>query len=115
MENITFIDLLLLLGIGQGFLLIIGISKVKNKHNAANRILISILFIATLSLLARVFYTRFEMEWMVRIATFADASIFIIGPLIYFYVKNLVEKNNSSSGRYVHYLPIGLYALYFLW
>jgi len=116
MGSFSIIDLLLLIGIGQGIFLAISISQIQGTFKYANRYLIQIILLATLMLVGKVFGPRFQGEWVIRLAVLSDTSIFLFGPLLFSYVISLL-KTDSNEGklRLFHYIPAIAHLLYSLW
>ena len=106
MGSFSIIDLLLLIGIGQGIFLAISISQIQGTFKYANRYLIQIILLATLMLVGKVFGPRFQGEWVIRLAVISDTSIFLFGPLLFSYIISLL-KTDSNEGklRLIHYVP----------
>ncbi|MHA7055755.1 helix-turn-helix domain-containing protein [Aquimarina sp. M1] len=116
MNSFGIIDLILFLGISQGIFLAITLSILHNKNKAANRILSILLLIASLMLVGRIFYPRFQDVFFFRIAGFVDTLIFVFGPLLYTYVRRLTfyESPDYKIPKY-HFIPAILHIVFFSW
>lgn len=109
----SFFDVILLLGIGQGALLIVSLQLIKHKNKVANKALSSLLIISCLVLLGRINVDRFSGNWGWRFGTFADGIIFLLGPFLYSYVRRLLVKDERPfSLTWPHYLPVITYLVY---
>lgn len=100
------LDIILSLGIVQGFFLSFAIVKIDNKNKSANRVLVLILITAALMLIGRTVYghhlTINTMKWL----CFADTIIYIFGPLCYLYFKRLIIQSEVKHRlSFYHYLP----------
>ena len=115
MSPLLFFSILVLI-IGQGLFLLVAIQLVPNKNKKANRILSLILLIVTVMVLGRLTtqYYHFPVSW--RVGTFVESSLFIFGPLIYFYVRRLLfTESKLFRLQQIHYVPLAIYMLCFLW
>lgn len=116
MYSFEIIDLILFLGISQGFFLAIALRLINNRNKSANKILSYSLFIAALMLLGRVLSSNLTNIFLYRIASFADTFIFIFGPLIYMYVRRLTFKEYPEFKlSFLHFIPALLHTAYFFW
>nr|WP_297911822.1 helix-turn-helix domain-containing protein [uncultured Allomuricauda sp.] len=114
--NFSVTDVLLLLGIGQGFFLSITLPILTNKNSAANQILILQLLLSGFILLARMALHDAEELWIVQRLAPLESIIFIFGPLGYIYLKRLLQKGQKRFKLpWFHYLPALLYLVYLLY
>lgn len=110
--NLT--DIILIIGMSQGLFLALTIQLLPNKNKTANRTLSIILIIASLTFFVRA--APFIITTNIKIGIIADATIFIFGPLLYSYIRQLTfnEKSKFKLNWY-HYIPILLNIIYFIW
>ncbi|MFD2563854.1 helix-turn-helix domain-containing protein [Aquimarina rubra] len=116
MNSFGIADLVLFLGISQGVFLAITLSLLHNNNRPANRILSFMLMIASLMLVGRIFYPRFQDVLFFRIAGFVDTLIFVFGPMLYTYIRRLTfyESPNYKISKY-HFIPAALHLCFFSW
>lgn len=113
MGDYNFIDVLLLLGIAQGFFLSITLPIVHQKNIAANKVLSLQLIMACLTLLTRMVILKAEEIWIIQRFALLETFIFVFGPLGYIYLKRLFEKDQENFKLpWFHYVPALLYLSY---
>jgi len=116
MGNYSFVDVLLLLGIAQGFFLSVTLPIVHQKNIAANKILSLQLTLACFTLLTRIIVFKAEELWVIQRISVLETFIFVFGPLGYIYLKRLLEKGQEKfSLPLYHYIPALLYLCYLLY
>ncbi|WP_025742623.1 helix-turn-helix domain-containing protein [Aquimarina pacifica] len=116
MNDFGIIDLILVLGISQGFFLAITLQLVRNKNISANKILSIILIMAAFMLFGRVVFFRYSGILLHKIAGYADAVIFVFGPLVYMYVRRLTFKESPAYKLSLyHYIPLVLILTFCTW
>jgi len=117
MGGLSFIDLIIILGMAQGIFLAITLSIVYKKNNAANTILSVLLIMACLMLVARIAALKIYEDWVLQWINIADTLIFLFGPLGYLYFRRLlVQEAQRFKLSFLHYTPAimhGLSVLYF--
>lgn len=113
MQSFELIDLILFLGISQGIFLAITIQIIQNKNKAANKILSIILLLSVLMLLGRMVFYKFMTPRLFQWTIFADAVIFIFGPLCYTYFRRLAFSKDNFKLSWFHYLPVTFHLLFF--
>lgn len=115
MGNFNVVDLLLLLGIGQGLFLSITLPVLHNKNVAANKILALQIFLSCLMLLMRMLVHKAHEPWVVQRLAPLETLIFVVGPLGFIYLKRLLERKQARFKlSWVHYIPAGAYLAYLL-
>jgi AraC-like DNA-binding protein len=113
--SLSLLDIILIIGMSQGFFLAITIQLLPNKNKYANRTLAIVLIIASLTFIVRA--VPFHIGGSdIRLGIIADATIFIFGPLLYSYIRQLTfnEKPRFKISWY-HYIPVFLNIIYFIW
>ncbi len=114
--SFQFIDLILVIGISQGIFLATSLHLLQNKNKEANRSLSLVLLMAVLMLFGRIAGHRMDVEWLWRIAIFADTTILLFGPLIYLYVRRLTFMERPKYRlSIVHYIPAMVHVSFCLW
>lgn len=107
MNSFGIIDLILFLGISQGFFLAITIQLVQHKNTAANKILSYILLIAAFMLLGRFVYFRNSSYLLLQLASFTDGIIFLFGPFVYTYIRRFTfNEVPTYKLAWYNYLPV---------
>lgn len=115
MGSYDFMDVLLLLGIAQGFFLSITLPIVHQKNVAANKILALQLFLACLALLTRMVVYKTDQLWVMQRFAILETLVFVFGPLGYIYLKRLLQKGKQQfTLPWVHYVPALLYLSYLI-
>lgn len=113
MDSFSIIDLILLIGIGQGVFLAVSIAQIRESNRLKNNYVIQAVLLATLMLVGKVFAPRFQGDWVIRVSLLSDTSIFLFGPLIYAYINSLLNTDSTFRLRSVHYLPALVHLVYF--
>ncbi|MGB3587463.1 MAG: AraC family transcriptional regulator [Tunicatimonas sp.] len=112
----SFFDILLFLGISQGLFLVIALQSLQNRNVEANRLLTRCLLIAVIMLFGRIALFRVQELWVWRFAILADTTIFLFGPWLYSYFRQLfLKKADEPTLRVWEYLPAFLNLCFFLW
>lgn len=113
MTQFTLLDILVAAGVGQGFFLAISLRVLQKRNKAANRVLSNLLLIATIVLLGRLTLARFHASWLWSIAIVLDSFIFVVGPLIYHYCRQLLfDSSKNSKVATQQFLPAFVHLLY---
>ncbi|WP_062060679.1 helix-turn-helix domain-containing protein [Aquimarina longa] len=117
MSDLRIIDLVLFLGISQGFFLAIIIQLLPKKNLSANLVLSLILFLSAIMLTGRLYYYGYEEnEFFARLVMLVDSIIFLFGPLLYLYVRRMIVSSDVKPVlRWVEFLPSALHLMYVLW
>ncbi len=115
MSSLSFLDLILFLGISQGIFLSISLQLIHDRNKAANKILSLLLLIAAVMLFGRVAAFRIPEAWVWRFGIFIDTTIFLFGPLLYLYVRRLLfSERPSFLLKWFHYVPAALHFCYYI-
>lgn len=113
---LSFLEIILIAGMSQGFFLATTILLLPNRNKNANKTLALILIIASLSFFARTIPIKIESNSLLRLAILTDASIYIFGPLLYIYIRRLTfNESPIFKLKKYHYTPILLNIIYFIW
>ncbi|MBX2828158.1 MAG: AraC family transcriptional regulator [Flavobacteriaceae bacterium] len=116
MYEFTFLDVILIAGLSQGIFLALSLRLLKERNKQANSILVWILSISVLMLLGKLSLFRFNMRWLWYVALFVDSVIFLIGPLIYMYVRRLTfNESPAFTLSWPHYMTTAVHIIYFFW
>ncbi|MEM8893505.1 MAG: helix-turn-helix domain-containing protein [Bacteroidota bacterium] len=116
MNTFSLFEVFLVLGIGQGLLLVIALNKVSNKNEAANPLLSAIILIASVMLTGRVLSFYLQTEWVLRLAQFVDASIFLLGPLSFLYLLRLSNPSEQVKKLSIwHFVPALAHFSFSIW
>ncbi|MEM6725453.1 MAG: helix-turn-helix domain-containing protein [Bacteroidota bacterium] len=112
----TLLDIILLVGLSQGFFLALTLILIQQRNRAANRVLSMALLIAALMLLGRLVIFRSQGAWVFRAGGLADTTIFLFGPLIYTYVRRLsIREEPVYTMSWGHYFPAIAHLFYFFY
>lgn len=115
MGSYDFMDVLLLLGIAQGFFLSITLPIVHQKNIAANKVLALQLLLACLVLLTRMVVYKTDQLWIAQRFALLETLVFVFGPLGYIYLKRLLQKDQEKfTLSWVHCIPALLYLSYLI-
>lgn len=117
MISLSILDVFLLIAIGQGIFIAVGLCFIKGKNTKANQILSIVLFLCTIMLLGRLFYSNYgDNILLFRFGSSVDTIIFLIGPLIYIYLKTTVFVDNSwKTSYFLMFIPAILHLGFVLW
>lgn len=103
--SFTFIDIILFLGVSQGIFLAITLRLIDNRNKAANDVLSITIGMAAVMLFGRVIAFRIAALWVVYVAELVDVTIFLLGPLIYCYIRRLLFQEKAIFRlSFWHYL-----------
>lgn len=115
-NGISFIDILLLIGISQGIFLTITLPIVCFNNTKPNSILSIQLAMTCILLLSKFVLTKATELWIVQWASVLEFIIFLFGPLGYIYIQRLLIKGKQNFKlSYPHYFPSILYGLFLLY
>ncbi|WP_299889262.1 AraC family transcriptional regulator [uncultured Lacinutrix sp.] len=111
---LSLVDIILVIGMSQGLFLALAIQLLPNKNKKANRTLSIILLIASLTLFVRA--VPFIITGNIKLGIIADTTIYIFGPLLYSYIRQLTFNEKPAFRlNWYHYTPIFLNIIYFIW
>lgn len=113
-----FISIIIILGVSQGLLFAASVLffKTKNEKQAkANKLLTGFLFAVSACLSSSLFYRTSLFKYYPHITLTTDPFRVLLGPLLYFYVKNLTILNFEYKKKHlIHVLPFILYLIILL-
>jgi len=116
MQDINLTDILLFVGVSQGFFLATSLQLLPNKNQSANRVLSLALMVAVLMLFGRIAVFRLDYKWIYDIAVLADTTIYLFGPLIYTYCRRLLYKESPDfRPSWHHFIPAIAHLAYWIW
>lgn len=110
MINFTITETIILAGILQAAVLIVAFGK-KPKTSSKDTYFYLLIIFSTVMLLARLLAFKMETSFVYRFAMFADVSIFLIGPISYYYLRNQFEENVKVP--IFHFLPALFHFIFF--
>ncbi|WP_074407943.1 MULTISPECIES: helix-turn-helix domain-containing protein [Aquimarina] len=112
--EITGFDLLLIIIIGHCLYLILSFKSIPQRNKGANKILQYLLIIYGCILLEGVLVFKIkDLDVLMHYRGITTAIYFIIGPLIYTYLRRLLFSENGSYNLTVlHYLPAIIFLFY---
>ncbi len=111
--NLT--SVIMVFGIVLGIFLGVLLFSLDKRNKSANRILGAIMIVSSI-IISGFGFTKYhmylEMPYLIEITS---TTIFLLGPLFYFYVKALTQDSFVlSPKRYLHFIPFFLLVLYML-
>lgn len=110
MKIVSWIDIILFLGLVQGVFLAVGFQFIKNKNVKANSLLSLILLMATVIMAARIAYVQYFQLWMIRWILIPDTIILLLGPLTYSYINKLLFKDAPVKKSFLlYFIPFLIY------
>jgi AraC-like DNA-binding protein len=111
------LDFILLFGISIGLFISSTLLFIKKQNTKANKILASILIIAVIMLLGRLFFMRYyKIGLLFRIGSTLDITIFIFGPLVFYFLKTLLFKSSQiKKNELLYFIPALLYSVFAIW
>ncbi|MCH2046356.1 MAG: hypothetical protein MK212_19735, partial [Saprospiraceae bacterium] len=102
----SWLDIVLFLGLSQGFFLAIGLNKIDNRNTKANNVLSVAICMAAIMLFGRIVSFRLEAEWVVMVSSFVDVTILLFAPLIYCYIRRLLFQESPIFKLSLwHFIP----------
>ncbi|MCH9659561.1 MAG: AraC family transcriptional regulator [Bacteroidetes bacterium] len=116
MNSISILDIVLIAGVSQGIFLALSLQFLKNQNKEANKVLVWVLLISVIMLLGRLLAFRVTADWIKYAGLTGDTTLFLVGPLIYMYVRRLafMEKPPFRLG-WIHFALAVLHLLYGGW
>ncbi len=115
MGSFQFMDIILMIGIAQGFFLSITLPIIHQKNTAANTILSVQLLLACFMLFAKMAMHSADEVWVIKWFGLFETFIFLYGPFGYIYLKRLLTKNQKTFWLpWAHFLPAFLYFSFLL-
>ncbi|MCR9251759.1 MAG: AraC family transcriptional regulator [bacterium] len=97
-------DIILVPGIAQGIFLSFMLFRLDKRNISANRILAIIIAMAAVMLIGRMVWARYPPDLSYQWSLIPDTTIFLFGPLIYFYIKRLLFKEENGI-PFFHFIP----------
>ncbi len=98
-------DLLLIGGVVQSILLLISLSLIKRGNKSANRYLSFLIVLISAALLSRISFSQNIIRQFPQIFMVPDIVLFILGPTLYLYVRELTRgKKEQLSRAWPHYV-----------
>jgi AraC-like DNA-binding protein len=117
-NSFQLIDIILVIGIGQGIFLSLTLQRITNNNRSANSMLSLLLIIATIMLVGRFVYFRYLTKWVFQWSLFVDSLVFLFGPILYTYIRRLLFIGNTNFRLpKIHFLPflaMVLFASYYV-
>ena len=105
--NLSLLDIVLIIVIGHCLYLILSFQLIPQRNKDANKILQYLLAIYSCILLEGIIVFKIEdLDLLTRYRGITTVIYFLIGPLIYTYLRRLLfSKNGSYNLSFLHYLP----------
>lgn len=104
MTPFNWLEIVLYIGVFQGFFLSFSLPRISKENKKANVILALLLLSASLSLLLYL-NTLYRSSLPIQAHGFLDTFPFLFGPLIYLYFKRLLFPEEKSTKLLLHFLP----------
>ncbi|WP_299227601.1 AraC family transcriptional regulator [uncultured Psychroserpens sp.] len=106
LNSLQLIDIIIIIGISQGVFLSLTLLRIANNNKLANRILALLLIIATFMLIGRFLFFRYLNLWVFQWSIWADALVFLFGPMLYTYVRRFLFSSDSKYWpSLLHFIP----------
>lgn len=110
---IEFSDIIIFIGIAQGFFLALLFPVLHRTNSNANKVLSILLLLACAVLISRTLYIRINDKWFLQWINLADIFIFLFGPLGHIYFKRLLFSDLEEYRiNFIHYVPFLLHLLF---
>ena len=117
-NSFQLIDIIIVIGIGQGIFLSLTLQRITNNNRSANNMLSLLLFIATVMLIGRFVYFRYLTKWVIQWSLLVDSLVFLFGPILYTYVRRLLFKCHTNfrlpKVHLIPFLAMVLFASYYI-
>lgn len=104
MITLYWYDAVLVPGIAQGIFLAAMLFSIDKKNIRANRILAIIIAMAAVMLAGRMMWARYPSSLALQWSLLPDTTIFLFGPLIYFYIRRLLLSEQNQFSLF-HFIP----------
>jgi AraC-like DNA-binding protein len=106
---------LCLLGAFQGLLLALALLTLKRGNKIANRLLAAFVFGASVVIFGGVMRSQNYIFDLPHLSRIHDPFSFLAGPLIYLYLKTLIEKPAAFAKKnFLHFLPFAACVIYLI-
>lgn len=107
------INIIILLGIIQGFFLGISLLTIKRGNQKANRVLSILMILIALHLINSIFFSTGYFKKIPQLLVVGRPYVFLFGPIFYIYVKILTAKNLILDKKdFLHFLPFLFHVIY---
>jgi AraC-like DNA-binding protein len=112
--SLDWFSLLVLIGSLQGFILFAAILKLKRGNSQTNKFLAFFIFLISVTLLGRFYYTTPNISLIeFKILFVGDLIIFLFGPLLYFYLLKLFSLTPKFK-VWFHLIPALVHTIFTL-
>lgn len=102
-----------LLGAVQGILLAVALFTVKRGNRIASRLLAGFVFVASIVILGGVLRSQGYVLDLPHLSRVHDPFSFLAGPLLYLYLKTLIEKPAAFARKnFLHFIPFAVCVVY---
>ena len=113
MIPINLFTITLFAGFFQSIFLILALRRIKDRNRKANQYLIYFIALISLALIGRLSYLPGFLEISMKLAMFPDFILFLFGPLLLFYFRNLLLKEGKyTSLNWKYFIPAFLHLIY---
>lgn len=113
--SLDFVDIVAIIGISQGIFLAIILKKNTANNQKANKVLSLLLFLSCIMLATRVLIMNSTTLDFYRKLLLAEPIIFMYGPLSFYYVKFLMQKENQWQRKWLNFIPAILYLIFLVY
>lgn len=104
-----------LLGAVQGILLAVALFTVRRGNKIANRLLAAFVFVASIVILGGVMRSQGYVFDLPHLSRVHDPFAFLAGPLLYLYLKTLIEKPGAFARKnFLHFIPFAACVVYLI-
>ncbi len=114
MIPLNWLSISFIIAAGHGIFLLIVLWDKNKRQLPANRYLLILLGSVVASLLLRLTYSENNSIFLrfPHLTIAGDFAIFVIGPVLYFYTRSLLDKDFKWEKRFwKHFIPLGLFLL----
>jgi len=112
--SLSWLSIAFIIAAAHGIFLLVAFRGQAGQKHPANKFLLLLIFSVVLSLLLRLTYSENNHLFLQfpHLTIAGDFVLFVIGPVLYFYVKNLLNpafRWQAANNR--HFIPLGLFFL----
>lgn len=110
-----FFNIIIILGIIQGFFLGISLLTIKRGNQKANRILSILMILISVHLINSILFNTGYCKKFPQLLIVGRPYVFLFGPVLYLYVKSVTTKNFKIEKKYfLHFLPFIIQVTYLI-
>jgi len=101
-----------LLGAAQALLLALALLSIRRGHKTANKLLAALAFTIAVSVGGNILISTHYIELLPHLSRVHHPFDFLLGPLLYLYIRTLITGKNLARRDWLHFVPFVLCVVY---